>query len=154
MSFQVRADDLLDHWGLRAPAPVLGESALNYRRRIMQMISNRLPGTSQLNSQLREIDYGRCDDATLTALEPELFSAAKAAVYDPSWMDEGGFREVIERDSNGLAIQKFIGRDSFVKFPEYGARPGRRVIRINRHPTQALHESHDERARRAIQRGF
>ena len=78
MSFQQRADDLLDKWGVRAPAPTLGESGGDYRRRVTGMIADRLPG----DNPLRRVPYKRCDDAALSALEPELFAAAKAAVYD------------------------------------------------------------------------
>jgi hypothetical protein len=34
-----------------------------------------------------------------------LFAAAKAAVYDTRFMDNGEMREVAERDNNGMAIR-------------------------------------------------
>jgi hypothetical protein len=53
----------------------LGKAGGDYRRRMMNMIARRLPGDNPLRRS-------RCDDAALDALEPELFAAAKAAVYD------------------------------------------------------------------------
>jgi hypothetical protein len=125
MSFQARADELLDKWGVRAPAPILGETTRDYRVRVMRMIARRLPG----DSPLRRAEYARCDDRALNALEPELFKAAKAAVYDTRFMEPGEMRVVVERNpDNGQEIHTFVGKDSFVKNPMYGHREGRRVV--------------------------
>ena len=111
--FQERADAVLDKWGLRAPAPVLGEDMGVYRRRVLRMIAKRLPG----DKPLRRVRYAECDDAALGALEPQLFDAARRAVYDVRFMDSGEMREVVERDDNGMAIKNWVGPDSFVKNP-------------------------------------
>ena len=145
MSFQQRADDLLDKWGLRAPAPILDEAGSDYKRRVMRLIANRLPG----DSPLRRVPYKRCDDAALAALEPELFAAAKAAVYDTRWMDNDEMREVTERDDNGMAIRTWVGKDSFVKNPLYGALPCRRVTRISAPAGSTLWASSAETRRNA-----
>jgi hypothetical protein len=125
MSFQARADDMLQKWGVRAPAPALGETGRDYRVRVMRMIARRLPG----DNQLRHVPWKRCDDAALNAFEPELFAAAEAAVHDTRFMEPGEMREVVERDpKNNQEIHRFIGPQSFVRNPLYGHRECGRVI--------------------------
>jgi hypothetical protein len=104
----------------------------------MRMIAKRLPG----DNPLRTVPYSRCDDAAISALEPQLFDAAKKAVYDSRFIVEGEMRPVLERDENtGLQTRSFIGPESFVKNPLYGSRPCRRVARINAPMTMGLYSA-------------
>ena len=109
----------------------------------MRMIADRLPG----DNPLRRVPYKRCDDAALSALEPELFAAAKAAVYDTRWMDNGEMREVTERDDNGMAIRTWVGKESFVKNPLYGHRDCRKVVRLSAPAGSVLWQSAAETRR-------
>jgi len=46
--FQARADDAFAPWGMRAPAPVVGEPVNDYRRKLMILAKNQLPEGHQL----------------------------------------------------------------------------------------------------------
>jgi hypothetical protein len=119
--YQERADNALQPWDQRAPAPTLGQDIASYRRDLAVKLKKQLPE----GHELRKVQYRRLDDATLSAFEPQLYNAVQKEAYNPSTVPRGEYRRVTEVDANGLKIVKYIGQESFVK--EF-TRPGRRVL--------------------------
>jgi hypothetical protein len=119
--YQERADNVLQSWDMRAPAPTLGQDIASYRRDLAVKLKKQLPE----GHELRKVQYRRLDDATLSAFEPQLYNAVQAEAYNPNTVPKGEYRRVTEIDSNGLKIVKYIGQESFVKEL---TRPGRRVV--------------------------
>ncbi|SED74331.1 hypothetical protein SAMN05444161_3895 [Rhizobiales bacterium GAS191] len=117
-NYQVRADDALQPWGLRARAPVLGEPLGEYRRDILDQVRRQLPD----DHQLRAVRPRRLDADALDALEPQILSAVRVAATQPDTVPQGQLRAVHDIDQNGLKITKWIGQQSFI---HELARPGR-----------------------------
>jgi hypothetical protein len=118
--YQERADNALAPWDIRAPGPVLGEDINKYRRDLAVKLKRMLPE----GHKLRQVQYRRLDDATITVFEPQLYQAVHAEAHNPNTVPPGQFRKVVEIDQGGTKIVKWIGQESFVK--EF-TRPGRRV---------------------------
>jgi hypothetical protein len=111
MSFQVRADEALQKLGTRAPAPILGETADQYRRRVMRDMARLLPR----DYDMRRVEYRQCSDKALDALEPQLFAAVDEASRDVRAMRRGELREVTAiNPDNGQKTISFFGPNSFV----------------------------------------
>ena len=119
--YQERADNALQPWDLRAPHPVLGEDIGKYRRDLAVKLKRQLPESHKL----RQVQYRRLDDATLSVFEPQLYRAVHDAAHDASSVPPGQFRRVVEVDQGGTKITKWIGQQSFVK--DF-TREGRRVV--------------------------
>jgi hypothetical protein len=75
--YQSRADDVLQPWGVRAPARTDGEPLGDYRRRLARRVQKRLPEDDQW--------YGKSlvslDDAGFNVVEDQIYAAAKQAAY-------------------------------------------------------------------------
>jgi hypothetical protein len=123
--YQERADNALQPWDIRAPAPVLGEDVAKDRRDLAVKLKKQLPE----DHQLRKVQYRRLDDTTLSIFEPQLYRAVRAEALNPNTVPPGEFRRVVKVDTNGLKMVEWIGQQSFVK--EMG-RPGRRVKSFRR----------------------
>jgi hypothetical protein len=119
--YQERADNALAPWDIRAPAPVLGQDIDKYRRSLAVKLKRLLPE----NHDLRQVQYKRLDDATISVFEPQLYRAVHDAANDPSTVPPGELRRVVEVDQGGTKITKFIGQRSFV---HDFTRPGRKVV--------------------------
>jgi hypothetical protein len=119
--YQERFDSALSPWDQRAPAPTLGQDIDNYRRETLVKIKRLLPD----DHELRNIQIRKMANDVLNVFEPQILEAAKAEAYNASSVPPGEMRRVVEVDSNGLKIVKYIGQQSFVK--DMG-RPGRRVV--------------------------
>ena len=117
---QERADNALQPWDVRAPAPVLGQDIAKYRRDLAVKLKRLLPE----NHELRKVQYRRMDDATLSVFERQLYPAVHGAANDATSVPKGEMRRIVEIDQGGTKIAKWIGQESFVK--EF-TRPGRRV---------------------------
>jgi hypothetical protein len=63
--FQGRADQAFEPWGMRAPAPVLGEDPDDYRRKLMILAKNQLPESLEL----RKITVKRIPNDALDKFE-------------------------------------------------------------------------------------
>jgi hypothetical protein len=118
--FQERADNVLQPWDIRAPAPVLGEDPAKYRRDLAVKLKKQLPD----EHELRQVQYRRLDDTTLSAFEPQLYRAVHDEARNPASVPAGQFRRVVKLDANGLKTVEYVGQESFVK---QFTRPGRRV---------------------------
>jgi hypothetical protein len=119
--YQARYEDALAPWDQRAPAPTLGQSVEDYRRETLIKIKKLLPE----NHELRSVTIRRLPSDILDAFEPQFLQACRTEAYNPETVPAGHFRKVIELDSNGQKIVRFVGPESFVK--QMG-RPGRRVV--------------------------
>jgi hypothetical protein len=121
---QVRADDALQSWGLRAPPSVDGESVKRYRRRLLHQAQPRLPD----EHKLRRLDFLNSEKMpwdVLERLEPLVYADVAEAGRRNDSAAPGELREVVQMDpKNGQKMHLFYGRESFVK--RLG-RPGRRV---------------------------
>jgi hypothetical protein len=122
--YQQRADDALMPWDIRAPAPVLGEDIAKYRRRLAIQLKHQLPE----DHQLRKVQYKRMPDDILANFEPDLYRAVRDIAFDPSSVAPGEMRRVVKVDQGGTKSVQWIGQESFVRDPQYGYRPGRRVV--------------------------
>ena len=72
------ADNALQPWDVRAPAPVLGQDIAKYRRDLAVKLKRLLPE----NHELRKVQYRRMDDATLSVFERQLYPAVHGAAND------------------------------------------------------------------------
>jgi hypothetical protein len=118
--YQERADNALQPWDIRAPAPVLGEDVDKYRRSLAVKLKKQLPEAHEL----RQVQYRRLDDTTLSVFEPQLYHAVHTEARNPNTVPPGQFRRVVNLDANGMKTVEFIGPQSFV---HDFTRPGRRV---------------------------
>jgi hypothetical protein len=118
--YQERADNALQPWDQRAPAPVLGEDPDKYRRDLAVKLKKQLPDAHEL----RQVQYRALNDTALSAFEPQLYRAVHDEARNPNTVPPGEFRRVVNIDTNGMKIVEFIGQESFVKA---FTRPGRRV---------------------------
>jgi hypothetical protein len=119
--YQERADNALQPWDQRAPAPVLGQDVRDYRRDLCVKLKRLLPETHQL----RKVGYRRLDDKALAALEPQLYSTVRSIAFDRDSVPAGETRRVVNIDANGQKIVNYIGNYSFIRdFTQ----PGRRVV--------------------------
>jgi hypothetical protein len=119
-AYQAKADDSFQPWGIRAPAPVAGESLDTYRRELLIKAKKLLPDDHPLRSvQVRQL----AADA-LTVMEPQIYDACHKAAYEADSVPPGQLRQIEERDANGLKIVKFIGQRCFT---DQFTIPGKRV---------------------------
>jgi hypothetical protein len=120
--YQARYDSAFEPWGVRAPAPVLGQDIDEYRRSLAVMAKRLLPESHEL----ARMQYRRQPDDVLNNFEPELLTAVKQlATANDSVPHDAPLRRVEERDSNGLKIIKWIGQKWF---GDQFTRPGRLVL--------------------------
>jgi hypothetical protein len=122
--YQERADNALQPWDMRAPAPVLGQDIDSYRRDLDVKLKKQLPG----NHKLRQVQYRGLNNDALDVLEPQLYKAVHDCAHDASTVPDGEMRRIVDVSEDGRKIVKFVGRESFVLDPVYGFRPGRRVV--------------------------
>lgn len=76
--YQTRADEAFEPWGMRAPAPVLGEDPDDYRRKLMILAKNQLPESHELRKSrssafpmMPSITLRRCTMTLAVMLEQE-----------------------------------------------------------------------------------
>src|SRR6516162_8821277 len=73
--YQTRADEAFEPWGMRAPAPVLGEDPDDYRRKLMILAKNQLPESHEL----RKITVKRIPNDALDNFEKMYYDACRDA---------------------------------------------------------------------------
>jgi hypothetical protein len=74
-----RADAVASMFGNRAPQPLADESALAYRRRLVQ-------GFKQHSPTMQTAQVGSCDAAALSAVENVVYADAQTAARNPETM--------------------------------------------------------------------
>jgi hypothetical protein len=118
--YQAKADDSFQPWGVRAPAPALGQPLSEYRENLAIMAKKLLPD----DHPLRKVQVRQLNSDALNAIEPQIYGACRSAAYRGDTVPEGQLRQIVERDANGLQVTKFVGQRCFTdKFTV----PGRRV---------------------------
>jgi len=115
-----RADAAAAYHGKRVSAPKLGETALEYRRRLIESLKQHSP-------QLKTSRFDTADAATLDVLEPIIYADAVAA--GKSRAAPGQLIEIKERDAAGREITRYHGdiRAFLAPFTRGGMR-----VKINR----------------------
>jgi hypothetical protein len=116
-------DDALSGWGGRAPAPSAYETERGYRLRLLDLCTQKLPPGHDLKNLRLEL----CDDAVISAFEPQILAETKRVLNDAASVPAGETRAVRERTAGAADVTRFVGSESFVKsmMPE-----ARRVIRF------------------------
>jgi hypothetical protein len=120
-AIQERADNALEPWGMRAPAPTLGVDPDQYRRDLLIQAKRLIPG----DNELRHIQVRQLPRDALRQFEDMIYPVARSTAYSADSVPDGQMRAIEERDSNGLKMTRWIGKESFVKAM---GRPGRRVL--------------------------
>jgi len=111
---QRRADDALQPWGQRAPAPIAGESVDAYRLRLVSLVQERLPeGDEYREMPMRRTQ--RQSPEAFTNFENEIYPRARAAAERLDSVAHGEERAVTHNDPvNGHKSVTFLRRESFV----------------------------------------
>jgi hypothetical protein len=97
-----RADSVMAPFGERAPAPIAGETALDYRRRLLAKIAPRSP-------EFKNSRFGSLDAGTLPVIEDRVYTDASAASRNAADATPGILVPFEERDASGRMITKFHG---------------------------------------------
>jgi hypothetical protein len=125
--FQSRYDEAFAAFGTRAPAPVEGERAGVYRKRLYEHLRRKLPSDHEWASV-------RADDIPPSAasqIERLVISAAMAEGLRPSEANLPRDGSLLRRDTvddmSGQRTINWAGQESFIKGL---SRPGQRVVRF------------------------
>jgi hypothetical protein len=103
--FQERADNALQLWNMRAPAPVLGQDVREYRRDLAVKLKKQLPE----NHKLRKVQYRGLDDDILSNFEPQLYAAVHAEAHNPATVLPGTMRKIEKVNQGGTKFVEYIG---------------------------------------------
>jgi hypothetical protein len=128
---QANWDPIYQKLGTRARAPVEGEDHWQYRADMAVQAKNNLPITHPLTGNLRLRSLARQRDKTAFLNFEKQCVAVNAYAGSNDSAPEGGLREIVERDANGMEVRKFLGTRCFVA--DMG-RPGRRVVSFKHGP--------------------
>jgi hypothetical protein len=100
---QSRADDIHNQLGSgQARAPMLGESAMAYRRRLAEDLQKH-------SAKFKEFNLARLDDANFSVIEDTIYADAAIAAQNPTEMSPGTLREIKKRSPAGHQISEFVG---------------------------------------------
>ena len=132
-------DGKLRSIGMRAPAPVLGQSVADYRRSVLVKAKRAFIPRSH---ELRQFSLDNIRGDALNVLEPQILDAAVVEACNPANVPRGELRKREEFDEYGaVKTIKFYGQDHFATLPNFGvdaninfgggARPGRRMRFFN-----------------------
>jgi hypothetical protein len=121
-SFQEYYDTAMREVGVRIPAPVLGMTTNQYRRKTLAALQRALLPRSH---DLARVDFNELKADALQVIEPQTLDACKAERINPNNVPVGEIKPIKVFDQYGrVQMTKFIGQESFVKTL---GRPGRRV---------------------------
>jgi len=102
---QARADSVAGAFGEAAPRPMLGETPMAYRRRLLRPFKHHSK------------QFGNVELEAVT--DPQVFAAIETTIYadalsgsKPPLVVEGHLRKVATRDETGRTHTKFYGRPS------------------------------------------
>ncbi|HQU25247.1 MAG TPA: DUF2213 domain-containing protein [Acidiphilium sp.] len=98
---QTRADGVLQLLGERPIAPLPGESATGYRKRV-------LAGLKKHSGKLKDIAVDALDGAALDTIEDAIFADAQAAARTPNAV-RGKLIAIVTTDAAGRKITKYHG---------------------------------------------
>ena len=115
---QARADDVFIQLGDRAPQPLVGESPMMYRRRIVGLLSKH-------SDRWKGKPLERIDDVLLDNIEKDIYADALVRARSPNDMKPGQIRER-KWQENGHTYTEFTGGPD-AHFIKSLTRPARRV---------------------------
>ena len=119
--YQQRYDDVLQPWGVRAPAPTLGQDIDKYTRDLAVKAKSLLPD----NHQLKKVQYRGLPSDAFEGYEPQLLRAVRTVATDNSTVPyDQPLRRIEDTDANGLKVIKWLGQRWF---GHHFTREGRRV---------------------------
>ena len=123
-SYQEYYDSALREVGIRIPAPVLGQTVNEYRRKTLHAMQQALLPRQH---ELSKVDFHELKGDALKVMEPQALDACKAERVNPNNVPLGQLKpiKVFDSYSGHLRETCFIGQESFVK---HLTRPGRRVL--------------------------
>lgn len=104
-SAQARADAVAAMFGDRASPPISGETPLAYRKRLLK-------GFQRHSDQFKDTEaaaFSSLNDAMLTPIESMIYADAQAAARNPDTAGVGVIVPVVERDSAGRQITRYVG---------------------------------------------
>jgi hypothetical protein len=123
--YQARADDALQPWGERAPAPVADESVDAYRVRLVKIVQKRLPEGDEYREMPMRRTQRQSPDA-FKNFEDVIYPRARAAAERLDSIAQGEERAITHVDPiNGHKSVTFLRRDCFTN--DF-TRRGRRVV--------------------------
>lgn len=120
--YQERYDNVLQPWGVRAPAPTLGQDIDAYRRNLAVQAKRLLPD----DHELKKVQYRGLPSDAFEGYEPQLLRAVRTVASDNSTVPyDAPLRRIEDVDTNGLKIIKWVGQRWFGR--DF-TREGRRVV--------------------------
>lgn len=102
---QSRADGVFRAFGDSAPAPIAGESALGYRKRMIGKLKEHSAAWSAMPMEA-------ISDSIIDVVESQVYADAAVAARSPVAAAGMGLREMITRSRAGHEISTFVGRIS------------------------------------------
>lgn len=99
---QVRADSVMAMLGDRAPAPIPGETSLDYRKRLASRLRQHSP-------RFKESRFDGFDSVTMGLVEDQVYADAVASAKAGPSSTPGVLVPFQERDSAGRLITRFHG---------------------------------------------
>ena len=122
MQWREYFDTAMRNVGIRAPAPVLGQSTHDYIRETCRTLKRQCLPQSH---EYYQVNYRGLRADALKAIVPSLLKACAEEAVDPKNLAPGEIRMVVRKDINGVEHRDWIGQQSFVRDM---MRPGRRVV--------------------------
>ena len=119
---QAQFDEALSRVGLRAPAPIVDQSPIEYLQDACQDVKRKVLPRGH---RYRTVQYGELKRDALQAIVPDLLKACVEEAKNPDNLAPGEIRKIEVLGPDGQKWIDWVGRESFVK--DMG-RPGRRVV--------------------------
>ena len=99
---QARADGIAGLFGERAPAPIPGETSLDYRKRLLGKFQKH-------SARFKETRFDSLDASVLGPVEEIVYADSAAAARSPSRAANGILIPIREQDEAGRTITRFTG---------------------------------------------
>jgi hypothetical protein len=99
---QMRAQGVALAFGDSAPSPLLGESPLAYRRRLMGKFKEH-------SAAWKAVPLEAISDAVIDLAEKQVYADAAVAARNPASVPAGGLREIKRTSPGGHQISEFVG---------------------------------------------
>jgi hypothetical protein len=122
-NIQARTDAVLNMHGLRAAAPMVGETMIAYRRRMLKDVQR----TCAKNAPGRTYVVDSLDGANLDQVERHIFADAMTEAQRPTDIAAGQLREVRKSSEAGHRVSEFYGEPKAWMDPIGNPAGGRRV---------------------------
>ncbi len=100
---QARADAVYLAHGKQAPAPMVAEKAIDYRRRLLRGVQASAPAW-------KDADFNTVPPGSIfDKLEAQVYADAAAAARDPSTAVPGQLRKITRKTEAGHTINEYVG---------------------------------------------